>query len=184
MTAFLDLTEQVENTVGVVRALIGKIVGDQSASSSIAGANLKSACRAPPDLPPLVITKTMQSALSGIASIIRGMSSASNPNLAGGLLHHVAEQAFGFLSAVCQLADFELPVSQIGFGQGTADLMVVHFFYFHIITSLLYKILTESCRCDAQKRKICVPVRVIIYTRKCKKSSAWGNSFLFFLEIA
>ena len=27
MTAFLDLTEQVENTVGVVRAAIGKVVG-------------------------------------------------------------------------------------------------------------------------------------------------------------
>jgi len=55
----------------------------------------------------------------------------------GGLLHHVTEKILCFFCSVGKLADLEFAFSQISLGQSTAYLVVVYFFYFHVITSLL-----------------------------------------------
>ena len=51
------------------------------------------------------------------------------------LLHHITEETFSLLCAVGKLADTNLMTVQILFRQCAADLIVVDFFYFHIITS-------------------------------------------------
>ena len=51
------------------------------------------------------------------------------------LLHHITKETFGFFGTVCKFADTDLMTVQIFFRQGTADLIFIDFFYFHMITS-------------------------------------------------
>ena len=53
------------------------------------------------------------------------------------LLHHILKQRLGFIRTVSKFAELDLAAGQVFLGQRAANLPVIDFFNFHVITSLL-----------------------------------------------